>query len=68
MLQFCAINIGGRFVTNWEKYRRYITVLFAPASLVRLSLRSTARLRHDAEPDWYDLSPELFLAVVRSST
>ncbi len=48
---------------NWEKYRRYITVLFF-ASLIGLGLHAIDDAYVTREPDWYSLSPELFLVVV----
>ncbi len=48
---------------NWEKYRRYITVLFG-ASLVGLGLHAIDDAYVTREPDWYSLSSELFLVVV----
>lgn len=48
---------------NWEKYRRYITMLFG-LSLVGLSLHAIDDAYVTREPDWYSLSPELFLVVV----
>jgi hypothetical protein len=48
---------------NWEKYRRYFTVLFV-ASLLGLSLHAIDDAYVTREPDWYGISPELFLVVV----
>lgn len=58
-----SISEGLGLSASWEKYRRYITMLFG-LSLIGLSLHAIDDAYVTREPDWYSLSPELFLVVV----
>lgn len=50
-------------MSNWEKYRRYITILFG-ISLVGLALHAYDDAYVTGEPGWYGVSPVEFLIVV----
>ena len=60
MLQCRAEEIG---LTNWEKYRRYVTILFG-VSLLGLALHAIDDAYITGEPNWYGVRPEEFLIVV----
>ena len=60
MLQCRAEEIE---LTNWEKYRGYITVFFG-VSLLGLALHALDDAYVTREPDWYGLAPEQFLLLV----
>jgi len=49
--------------SNWEKYRRYITILFG-VSLVGLAFHAVDDAYVTGEPGWYGVSPVEFLIAV----